>query len=357
MTDKELWQAAWKELTLTTDSYPAWKKKGFPASSHWAKAKSLGDQIGPDVPPVSTNPVPPPPSGCYFGAYIEGVATYGHYYPAQTPWSNAPLQDPGTTDSWDKFEVNAGKKVAMLMFGQSDPTNGGTFQAVYMDACVARGAIPVVDMMTFSTPLTDIAAGKYDAQITAYAQAAKAWGKPFVLRLDCEMNGSWYSYGAQARTNPASFVQAWRKFHDLFASAGATNVSWHWCPNIDPESVQTPLEQLWPGDAYVDWAGFTGYSHDAAEQFDWLFRSTYDRVKALTGKPMMIGEIASVVESRQPFLTDLFAKLPVSYPNVKALCWFNWWILENGKRWTWPIEEGLSQFKAGIANPYWVGRP
>lgn len=59
MTDKGLWDAAWKEITLTTDSYPTWKKKGFPASSHFAKAKALGDQIGvaPGLPPFGTRPV------------------------------------------------------------------------------------------------------------------------------------------------------------------------------------------------------------------------------------------------------------------------------------------------------------
>jgi hypothetical protein len=55
MSDKELWQAAWRELELTTDPYPTWKKKGFPATSHWAKAKALGEQIGAVTPP----PVPP----------------------------------------------------------------------------------------------------------------------------------------------------------------------------------------------------------------------------------------------------------------------------------------------------------
>lgn len=54
MTDRDLWLSAWIELTLTTDSYPTWKKKGFPSSSHWAKAKTKGDQIG------TTEPVPPP---------------------------------------------------------------------------------------------------------------------------------------------------------------------------------------------------------------------------------------------------------------------------------------------------------
>lgn len=57
MSNKELWDGAWLELTKTTDSYPAWKKKGFPSSSHWAHAKSLGDQIGIELPPV---PEPPP---------------------------------------------------------------------------------------------------------------------------------------------------------------------------------------------------------------------------------------------------------------------------------------------------------
>lgn len=45
MTNEQLADAAWAELKLTTDSYPTWKKKGFPATSHWAKAKSLLDQV------------------------------------------------------------------------------------------------------------------------------------------------------------------------------------------------------------------------------------------------------------------------------------------------------------------------
>lgn len=46
MTDSELRDAAWKELTLTTDSYPKWKSKGYPSATHWGKAKALLDQIG-----------------------------------------------------------------------------------------------------------------------------------------------------------------------------------------------------------------------------------------------------------------------------------------------------------------------
>jgi hypothetical protein len=53
MTDRQLADQAWAELTKTTDSYPTWVRKGKPAASHWAKAKAFLDQI--DVAP------PPPP--------------------------------------------------------------------------------------------------------------------------------------------------------------------------------------------------------------------------------------------------------------------------------------------------------
>lgn len=52
MTDKELWAAAWAELTQSTISYPKWKQQGF-TRGHWAAAKALGDQIGAVTPPPS----------------------------------------------------------------------------------------------------------------------------------------------------------------------------------------------------------------------------------------------------------------------------------------------------------------
>ena len=183
-------------------------------------------------------------------------------------------------------------------------------------------------MSTGSTPLTDISAGTYDSQITAWAKAAAAWNKPLVLRLDAEMNGGWYDYGSQARQNPQAFVAMWQHVHDLFVAAGATNVSWQWCPNVDPESAQTPLEQLYPGDAYVDWTGMTGYNQ-GGESVSWLFDSTYSRLLTLApSKPIMIGETGSVDSGfsgqKVQFINDLFGAMQSKYPQVRAFCWFNW---------------------------------
>lgn len=313
--------------------------------------------------PVPTgNPVPPPGSGCYFGAYIEGRQTFHLYDPAGDPWGNAPLVDPGTSDPWPQFEADAGKKVKLLMHGYGILGQPFAAAQVYLDAVVARGAVSCLDTMgSGSATLASINNGDHDAEFSAWFGAAAAWGHPFVIRPWAEMNGGWYSYGQEIRASqggPAAFVAAWRRIHDLAVAAGASNISWHWCPNVDPERIQTPLESLYPGDAYVDWAGMTGYSHATNELWDWVFGDTYARLVAVAPtKPVMIGELASIAASRQQFLADMFAKLPTSYPAVKAFCWFNWYILESGTYWTWPIEAAqLSQFQAGIGSSYYVGR-
>jgi hypothetical protein len=60
MTNRELADAAWLELTKTTDPFPKWVSKGKPASSHWAKAKGLLDQVTDPAAPPPPTPTPPP---------------------------------------------------------------------------------------------------------------------------------------------------------------------------------------------------------------------------------------------------------------------------------------------------------
>jgi hypothetical protein len=349
-------------LKRTTITYPEWVKQGKPKGSNWTKAFDLLAQLE----PTRANPVPPPKSGCYLGAYIEGSSTYGYYFPKLAPWSNAPMVDKGHSDAWAQFEKSAGKPVKLLMFGAGGPNPWAqpfAAQQVYLDLVIDRYAIPVLDVSTGSTPLTDFTLGKHDAAITAWAKDAAAWGKPFVLRLDAEMNGTWYDFGAQARKSPTAFTAAWRSIRDLFDAAGATNVSWHWCPNVDPENTQTPLEQLYPGDAYVDWAGMTGYN-EGGETCSGLFDSTYARlVKLAPSKPIMVGEVGSVDAGfpgqKVAFISDFFADLLSKYAQVRGFCWFNWRTAEHDPPWDWPIEsspESLKVFRVAVASPKVVGR-
>lgn len=71
----------------------------------------------------------------------------------------------------------------------------------------------------------------------------------------------------------------------------------------------------------------------------------------------MIGEIGSLSSDRATFLTDMFSQLPTQYPQVRAVCWFNWWICQDGQNWDWPLEAAdAAQFQAGIASSCYVGR-
>ncbi len=45
----------------------------------------------------------------------------------------------------------------------------------------------------------------------------------------------------------------------MFTSAGASNVSWVWNPNVS-YTGSTPLGGLYPGDGYVDWVALDSYN-------------------------------------------------------------------------------------------------
>ena len=53
----------------------------------------------------------------------------------------------------------------------------------------------------------------------------------------------------------------------------------------------------------------------------------------------------------------MLSQLPTSFPQIKALVWFNWRILESGTWKNWEIESSASSqtaFSTGIASPYYA---
>lgn len=292
----------------------------------------------------------------YWGAWIDGdVYSTGS---ADAPWSTA-------GGSWDLFEKNAGKKISVLHYGQP-PMWTQPFVPGVANNITNRGAIPFMDMSSQSVPLTDITAGKYDSSIITWAQAVKTWGKPFFFRWNWEMNGTWYSWGSQAQANPANYTAAWKHFHDVVAAQGANNVTWVWCPNTE-YSGSTPLDQLYPGDSYVDWTCVDGYNFgtnplkkDSWTSFGQRFQPTYSSLQRIApSKPIIIGETASTElgGSKSAWISDaLTTQIPKNFPQIKGVLWFNWNISENGGVWDWPIESSPSSqaaFASGIASPYY----
>jgi beta-mannanase len=242
-----------------------------------------------------------------------------------------------------------------------------SFDSGIAKTVVARGDIPAVDWSTDSASDAQVASGAYDSYITSVARSMASFGHPMFLLFEEEMNGTWYDYSPGQNGNTAhDFVAMWRHVHDLFVQAGATNVTWVWAPNVDPEGMFTSFSSVYPGDAYVDWTGLNGYNWGSGDSSGWMsfssiFSTSYKALLALApSKPIMIGEVASEEQggSKAAWITDaLSTQLPQNFPKIKAVLWFNWRINEMGRYWNWEMESSASSQKAfstAVASPYYA---
>ncbi len=323
----------------------------------------------PGAPVSLPNPTPPGESAApalYWGASIGSQLTG-----VQAPW------DMGAVT---RFEQIAGKQVSLVNFFApfancaSTPCSFYPFPTGPMERIRTYGAIPVFSWSSQSIPstrvepnfqLSDVIAGRYDSYIREFAEDARDWGYPFFLRFNWEMNGSWFPWSEGVNGNqPGEFVAAWRHVHDIFGAVGAHNVTWVWCPNVDPDGIFHDLGSLYPGDAYVDWTGLDGYNWglnpakpDRWRSFNDLFSTTYSRVADVVApsKPMLIGEIGSTEQggSKANWIEEALTAIPTSYPKIRGLLWFDTY--DDGM--DWPIETSASSagaFAEAIQSPAYV---
>ncbi len=255
------------------------------------------------------------------------------------------------------FEQDTKKPVSIVMWYQGwGAAKEREFEPSWMDNVRSHGSIPSitwepqdytkgVNQPMYS--LQSILNGSHDEYITQWANASKAWGHPYFLRFAPEMNGYWFPWSELVNGNKAGqYVQAWHHVHDIFTRAGATNVTWVWCPNIAfPGNI--PMEELYPGAAYVDWMGMDGYNwayvgaRHQPKTFAQLFQKTYSIfLKMAPNKPMMIAETACTDKqvNEAGWIADAFTvQLPKYFPQVKAFVWFN-----QNKETDWRIESSAT---------------
>lgn len=301
----------------------------------------------------------PSNSKIYWGAWIEGKQTYSYLY-GGTTWGNAPWN----SQTWTKYEQNTGKNPSIVHWGVGTPWDHNfSYWASTLNVVQNAGALNLIDIDTGTTSLRSIASGSEDAALTTWAQQAKAYGHPFFLRLNWEMNGGWFSWGTTSsnQNTPADYVAAWRHIHDIFAAQGASNATWVWCPNLE-YSGSVPYAELYPGNAYVDWTCLDGYNENAnSASFSSLFTQSYnDLLKIAPTKPVMIGEVGSLEYGagvKASWISSMLSELPTNFPQIKAMVWFNWRCGSSGTFRSWEIESSASSqsaFSTGIANPYYA---
>lgn len=257
-------------------------------------------------------------------------------------------------------------------------TGGPFLNAPYLnpDGTTAIPAIPIISWDLGSTSLTDIAAGVYDTStIIPAALKCKAWpasnpgnpaygsqpGGQVIIRFCHEMNGTWSGYNphTQGKTS-AQFVAMWQHVVQVFAAQGATNARWHWCPNqYNPGAADAGndsatrssagLQQLYPGDNYVDYVGIDGYNRSSADggnnwvtflnTFQYSYNTMYSGDSFTSGpicgstKPMILGEIgcwetdstsgAGAGQSKAQWFLDMLTVIPADMPNIIGVCYWD----------------------------------
>ena len=304
--------------------------------------------------------ISPPPGGVATGVFIDG----------------APLGKPGLS-AWDSWSTLVGKRPLYVMW-YTDWSS--TYQAYAVKDAYGRGSSPVItwEMKNRRSNISyaDVLAGKWNKYIDTWAGAVKTDSRQIFLRFGHEMNGDWYGWGGAK--NGASlaaaqqFVATWKFIRDRFTRAGATNVTWVWCPNAEsvPNAEWNAVENYYPGDAYVDWTCADGYNWGASQTmakngwdshwqtFDDVFGSAYQRITTLApSKPFLVGEFASSETggNKAAWITDAATRMKTSYPQLRAFIWFNM-----NKETDWRVESStasLNAFKSGFAgDAYFVWR-
>ncbi|MCJ1715464.1 glycosyl hydrolase [Curtobacterium sp. VKM Ac-2922] len=223
-------------------------------------------------------------------------------------------QSPFNWAEYDQVSQSVGKATNMVGFFQGFDQD---FNANAVQRAWANGRLPLMTWESvpaktgndqkFVAGYTnqDIISGKFDAYLTKYADALKANGQPMVIRLDHEMNGSWYNWseGKDQQNAQGSYVAMWQHVHDVFAKQGANDyVIWNWAPSridkLGNAKYQTLdyLKEYYPGDDDVDWVGMSGYYRDADEDptFQNTFGATVAQLRQVApGKKILLSEIGA----------------------------------------------------------------
>jgi hypothetical protein len=266
----------------------------------------------------------------------------------------------------DAFTASVGKAPNNILFFS---TFEKPFPADAVENSWNAGMLPLVtlepttgDPLGNPSELQNIIDGKWDAYFTEWAAAAKANGKPIALRFAHEMNGNWYSWsgkwtnwkGEQFGNANEDYIAAWRHVHDLFDSVGADNVLWVWSVTRVDVLRDKTLGRLYPGDAYVDWVGISGYYRDASTTptFDTTYAATLAELKKVAPKkPIMLTEIGvgTTEQNRVAWLNSFFEAL-LDHQEIIGFAWFN--DFKDGGDWQIQFSQATTAaFAAGVADP------
>ncbi|WP_370248959.1 glycoside hydrolase family 26 protein [Nocardioides sp.] len=213
------------------------------------------------------------------------------------------------------------------------------FPAAGAARVASRGAVPEIvwepwkpgaGVVQPAYSLARIAGGSFDAYVRRWARQVRAYGRPVVLRLAHEANGTWYPWAVGVNGNTAAqYIAAWKRVVGLFAAERVTNVTWSWTQNI-PYPGATPLARIYPGDAVVGRVGLDGYNFGTTQSWStWtsfadLFGPGVAELDRISSRPVHVDETGSTEwgGDKGAWISDAWAWL-AAHREVRGVTWFS----------------------------------
>jgi beta-mannanase len=147
-----------------------------------------------------------------------------------------------------------------------------------------------------------------------------------------EPNTPWYAWsGTKNGNTPDEYVLAWQHVRKVVRLAAGPRVSFLWSPYVRsiPETTENGIDKYFPGSAYVDFVGVSGYNFGATGGLTWadpatLFVPAYTAIQKLSPKPFWITETGSTATggSKTAWITAL-RSLKTSMPKLRGIVWFD----------------------------------
>jgi mannan endo-1,4-beta-mannosidase len=258
---------------------------------------------------------------------------------------------PGSYNQVTEFAKEAGFSPRILSYYSTFTQD---FAKSFAQQCAANGATVLVQWQPRGATSKDIAAGKFDAYITKFAQDVKSDAYQVILSYGQEFNGNWYSWGAGGSdgSNGSTYIAAWRHIWQIFQKVQAYNVTWLWGPNVQyPGSAV--LAAWYPGNAYVDWVGLDGYFQKPTDNFASLFGPSIAALRGVTSKPLLIAESGVSGTAGVAQLNSLF--LGAAQAGAVGIVYFDEAQSGDSTHQDWRLENNKANMAAFSANVHVFG--
>ncbi|MBE7050781.1 MAG: hypothetical protein E7394_08490 [Ruminococcaceae bacterium] len=236
--------------------------------------------------------------------------------------------------SMNKFYMNefpklVGREMSSYLLYMND---GVSFTHYKSHFTVAKQKDKIMQIALEPTNINNIR--QNDERYINFAKEISKSGVRVFVRFACEMNDESVNWYVDPQTYKTKFQYVADIFHKYAPAAVMV-----WSPNFYPEDN---YEAYYPGDEYVDYVGISSYMVEQPET-DPLDKNVdrarwsnqLDTIYSLYGykKPIIISECgvtyenymtgADITDFAVKQLYDFYTYVPIKYPNVKAIYYFD----------------------------------